>query len=307
MDKNQLNGNQTKGYLLVALSGSLWGTIGFFATLLSGMGLDPLMTAFLRLTMASLLLFIILLIIGKGMSLFRISKRGLLSCALIGVISQAFYNAFYMITIDKTGMATAAVLLYTSPVFTAIMSRIFFGESFSSNKIIAIAVNVVGCVLTVTGGNFGGMNISALGVIFGVLSGFTYALMPVFSRVGADHEHPLTSAFYGLVFGVPALFFIAQPWNGIGAEFTPQMLLVLFGYGLLPSALTYIIYFKGLSMVTETSKVAVLCSLETIVAAIIGYLAFQESFTVAKVIGVALVFGSIVIMNSGKQAGTKDA
>ena len=67
-------------------------------------------------------------------NLFRIRPAGVLSCLLVGLFSQALYNMFYMRTIKESGMAVAAVLLYTSPVFVALMSRIFFRESLGKNK-----------------------------------------------------------------------------------------------------------------------------------------------------------------------------
>ena len=149
-----MKNEQNKGYLMVFAAGMLWGTIGLFSTILSHLGMDSSAVAFYRLLAASILLIPVLVVKGRGFSLFRISRRGLLSCTLIGFISQAFYNLFYMKAIELGGMATSAVLLYTAPVFVAIMSRIFFKEPLGRNKLIAIAINIAGCVLTVTGGDF---------------------------------------------------------------------------------------------------------------------------------------------------------
>ena len=296
-----MNKEQNKGYLMVLAAGSLWGTIGLFATLLSNLGLSAGPVAFFRVLSATIMLALILLVKGKGTSLFRVSRRGLISCMLVGFVSQALYNICYMNTIEHCGMATAAVFLYTSPVYVALLSRILFREPLTGNKILAIVINIIGCILTVTGGDFSDMKISGFGIIMGILAGFTYALLPILSRTGADEEDPYTAAFYGQFFGALLLFFLIRPWNGIGVPVTWQVILVFIGFGIVPSAMGYITYYSGISKITETSRIPVLASVETVVAAIIGLVVFGQSLSLAKIAGIALVLISIAVMNMKKQ------
>lgn len=285
---------------MVLAAGSLWGTIGLFATLLSNMGMSAGPVAFFRVLSASIMLALILLVKGRGVSLFRVSRRGLISCMLVGFISQALYNVCYMNTIEQGGMATAAVFLYTSPVYVALISRVFFHEPLTRNKIIAIIINIAGCILTVTGGDFSDMKISGFGIIMGIMAGFTYALLPILSRTGADDEDPFSAAFYGQAFGALLLFFLIRPYNGIGTAFTLPMLLVFIGFGIVPSAMGYIVYYAGLSRITENSIVPVLASVETVVAALIGLIVFSQALSITKIVGIALVLISIAIMNKKK-------
>ena len=291
---------------MVLAAGTLWGTIGLFATILNNLGMEPFPVAFYRLLFASILLIPVMLVQGKGLSLFRISKRGLISCFLVGLVSQAIYNLCYMNAIEQGGMATASVLLYTAPVFVAIMSRVFFKEPLTKNVIIAIFVNICGCVLTVTGGNFTEVNLSVFGIVMGVAAGFTYGTLPVLSRLGADDEDPYTSSFYGLAFGAVALFFMVRPWRPEVTGITDyRMVLALIGFGIIPSALAYIIYFGGLGKIKETSIVPILASVETVAASIIGLIVFHQMLSPVKILGIALVFGSIVIMNLGKSTASE--
>lgn len=288
---------QNKGYLLILAAGALWGTIGFFATLLSDMGMNAGPVAFFRVLASAVMLALTLLIKGKGISLFRISRRGLISCMLVGFVSQAFYNVCYMNTIEQNGMATAAVFLYTSPIYVAILSRLFFHEPLTGNKILAIMINIIGCVLTVTGGTFSDVKISMFGLIMGLLAGFTYALLPILSRTGAADENPYTAAFYGQLFGALLLFILIRPNQNVGTVIDWKVILVLAGFGVVPSAMAYIAYYGGISKITETSKVPVIASVETVVAAVIGLLAFGQKLGAVKILGIALVLCSIAIMN----------
>jgi drug/metabolite transporter (DMT)-like permease len=178
-----------------------------------------------------------------------------------------------------------------------VISRLFFHEPLTKNKIAAIVINIAGCILTVTGGDFSDMRISGFGILMGVLSGFTYALLPILSRTGADEEDPFSAAFYGQAFGALLLFFLIRPYNGIGTPFTGVVLLLLIGFGIIPSAMAYIVYYNGLSKITETSRVPVLASVETVVAALIGLVVFGQSLGIVKIAGIALVMISIALMN----------
>ena len=293
-----MRSERNKGYLLVLTAGVLWGTIGLFATLLDGMGMKTGPVAFFRVLFSAVMLGLILLIRGKGTALFRIGRRGLISCMLIGLVSQALYNVCYMNAIRLNGMAAAAVFLYTSPVYVALLSRLFFREPLTRNKLLAILVNIVGCVLTVTGGSFSEMKISALGLITGILAGLAYAMLPILSRTGADREDPFTAAFYGQVFGALPLFFLIRPWRDVGCAIDPRVLLVLIGFGIVPSALAYIAYYAGIGRITETSKIPVLASVETVVAAGIGYLVFGQKLGPVRILGIAAVLCSIAVMNA---------
>ena len=130
----------------------------------------------------------------------------------------------------------------------------------------------------------------------GIMSGFTYALLPVLSRTGADKEHPYTAAFYGQLFGAMLLLFIIRPWN-TEVGFNTTLILAILGLGIVPSAMAYIAYYGGLSRMNETSKVPVLASVETVVAALIGLIAFGQGLGIAKCLGILLVLISIIVMN----------
>lgn len=298
MKKSKENSDQSLGYLLVLIAGSLWGTIGYFATLLSDLRMRADSVAFFRLLSASIMLSLVLIVKGRGLKLFRITKRGFISCVLIGFISQAVYNISYMYAIEQGGMASAAVFLYTSPIYVALLSKFFFGEALTKRKFAAIAINISGCLLAVTDGSFSEISISKLGIVAGIVAGFTYALLPILSRLGANDEDPFTAAFYGQAFGVIFLFFIVRPFNGTGISFDLNVMLILAAFGIIPSTVGYVSYCSGISKIKDTSIIPVLASVETVVAALIGLAAFNQSIGLVKSVGIGLVLLSIAIINS---------
>lgn len=283
---------------MIICAGALWGTIGLFADGLTRMGLTTTARAFSRLFFAAVLLIPIILAL-RGPKAFRISRRHLFFCVLLGVITQGIFNFAYMSSIEELGAATAVVLLYTSPLYVAVLSVILFSEKITRRKAIAIGINLAGCFLTVTGGVLDFSSLSLYGILMGLLAGFTYALQPIFSKLAGDDNDPLTQAFYTFLFAAVSLFIVSHPAHEIAAHFSLRLLVLMLAAAFVTSALAQSLYYAGLKRITEPSRAPVMASVENVTAGICGYLLLGEDVKVLKIIGIGIVIFSIFIMNAG--------
>ncbi len=297
------------GYAMVFVAALMWGTIGIFVKGISGAGVTSQTMAAVRLLTGAVVLAPVLVFMGcRGagcgdakpgpLALFRADARSLACCALVGIPGLVISNTCYYESMDAVGMSTASVLLYTSPVFGCILGRLLYREGVTPNKLAAIACNIVGCVLTVTDGDLAGFHFSAYGIGIGVLAGFLGATLAVFSRMATARMHPLAVTFWGFVFGGGFMAAVTAPWTDLTAVLSPQLIGLFVGFGLIPTALAYICYMQGLSMGLETSKVPVIASFETVATVLVGIGIYGEAAGVVKVLGILLVLGSIVIMNT---------
>ncbi|NLY81581.1 MAG: EamA family transporter [Clostridiales bacterium] len=291
----------TKGYLYILLAGIFWGLIGLFVTVLSDMGFDSLTIAFIRVFYGFIFLILVALYISGKKGLIP-NKTELTFAFLMGIICQALFNLSYTYTINSVGVATGAILLYTSPVFVAIMSRIVFSDKITSIKILALLINIIGCSLTVTNGNIGVLEISKLGLLMGATSGFFYALITIFGKLAANRNcNMVTISLYSFFFATIFLTFVAKPWESIEMLTSTNVILVSSLYGIIPTALAYLLYMKGLTKPIKASKVPVIASVETIVAALVGILIFNEIFGIYKIMGMALVIISVLLISSARE------
>lgn len=289
---------QQKGYIMIGLAGSLWGTLGLFGKLLFRYDFTPQLTVFCRLFIAFWILFIIILF--KDKNLLKIDKRGLKYTFLIGVFSQGVYNLLYFQSIEKTTIATAVVLLYTSPIFLIIMGRIFYKEMLNKEKYISLILCVIGCFLTVTGGSLKVLDVNLPGVLMGVGAGFNYALVTILSKAIIDEYNPITVIFYGFGFGWLFLMPFSNPSTLIHIKYSFSLITILLGFALIPSVFSYLLYIPGLSYGVEASKAGIISSLEIVVSVIISFMVFGENLWGFKLIGIILVLLSIVVINKQK-------
>lgn len=299
--------SRVRGYMLIFLAGCLWGTMGIFVDLLTARGISALVIVFLRYT-GGLIVLTVLILCARGPSAFRISRRGLLCSVLAGLLGQALFSSCYTESIRLIGMSNAVVLLYTAPVFVCIMSRIFYREPITKNKIASLAINIFGCWLCVTGGTVGGLKLSGTGILAGVGAGFLYATMTIISKTAAEQDDPLTICFFSFVTAWVFAFIAFRPLSETDAFLHPDVLLIVLLYGIFPTAGAYGIYLMGLGHGLEASRVPVIASVETVVAALIGILWNGEAATLFKFVGIALVLISIAVMNllkTGRAAGAE--
>lgn len=286
-----------KNYAFIFVSGSLWGTIGLFVKLMDGFGSTSSYTSFLRLFIVFFLLVIITLV-KDGAAGFRVSRRTLISCLLLGVVCQGIYNIFYSMSVSQNGMAMASVLLYTSPVFTSITAMLAFRERLTKRKWLALFINIIGCILTATGGNLSGSTIALGGFIIGLGAGFTYAMSAIFGRLATDDQaSPFAIATYNFLFGSAFVALTTHPWTTVSSPLDCRLLIVGTLFALIPTALGYIFYFKGLSRITQSSKVPVVASVELVVATILGVLLFSEQIGAFNIVGIVCVLCSILLFS----------
>lgn len=296
MDKKQSSAKL--GYLLIFLAGAGWGTGGVWITQMGRLGASSLMTGFTgHLFALPMLAIAILLTLGK--SGFKISKRGLLFSIIMGVVTKGFFKMAYDTTISTIGVSTGAVLLYTAPVFVAILSMLVFREKLYKNNYIALAMNLIGVFLMVTLGNFSSLNIAPLGLLLGLISAFLHASNTIMAKISGSADDSLTMAFYMLVFSTITQGIFAQPWTDTNMALLTSGSFLFWAIinALITGALANLFYLKGLSTNIDASKAPIISSVEVIVASLMGVILFGEGMNWVGLLGIGLMLGSIYLMN----------
>ena len=292
--------NDKGGYLFLLLAGTLWGTTGIFVNQLKAYGIDSSWMGSIKLFAGGLMLFAFV-IATRGVKALKLDRKALGICLAIGFFCQGLFNICYLGAIQRVGMAFGGVLLYLSPVIVAILSTLFFREKMTGLKILALVCNLLGCALTVTGGDLSGLSLPLLGILMGFGAAFFYALAPLLGRLAVDNMDPYVTAAYASLFGsLTTLGFIFLTGKGVPETlFTGAAPFWLFGISFVPTALAYLCYYTGLGYRLESSRVGVITSIELVVATLIGVLAYHDPLGAVNMAGVGLVVLSIFVMNLG--------
>ncbi len=287
---------EQKGYILIFAAGILWGTIGIFLKEMSLCGASAIEIAFLRMAFAFLCMLVITALNG-GLPSMKIGRKELLYCALLGIVCHGIHNILYSLAVSISGVSVSAVVMNIAPAVTLLTALFLFSEKLTSWKAFAICLNIAGCTLAVTGGDFSFGNVSVIGILCSVGAGATYGLVPIIGRFAMKNVNVFVSSTYSYLFAALMLVVPAKPWTfQMDMTFMHLILLVVI-LALVPTSLGYIIYYRGLSMITETSKASVLASNQTVVAAVLGMLIYHETLNLISWIGIITVLVSISCMN----------
>jgi DME family drug/metabolite transporter len=279
----------------IILAGITWGLIGLFSHDLRRVGLTPLQITHWRNLVSGISIVTFVLI--KDKSLLKIFLRDLWMFFGTGVLSIAFFNICYLTAMQESSIAVAVTLLYTSPVFLMLFSVFLFKEKFTANK--ALAIVLAGTGLLFITGLIGAASvpITTRALVFGVLSGFGYALYSVFGRFALRKYNWLTILAYTFIFAVIALFPFADFPGMVEATFTEtRAILSMLALGLVSTVMPFTFYTIGLKHM-EISKAALLTFVEPTVGMLVSVLVFKEAFTINYAIGMVLIVSSIIALN----------
>lgn len=296
LPKNKVNDLQ-KGQCFIAFGALIWGTQGLFAKWMMSGGATAIQSASIKLLTGAFLLFLTMaLTCPKAL---KIDLRGLALTLLIGLVSQAGFNSLYYSSVARIGVASAAVILYTSPVFFLLFAWLFFKEKMTSYKILSAFICMVGCAVAIGIKQLLNSPLELLGVLQALLAAIAFALMGVLGKKGLGNYKPLTIIVYSFGFGGLFLLPIALGQGLSPTANLSQIALGGLGIGVFPAALSYLLYFTGVSLGVPLSQAGLISSLEMVSAVFMAHLCLGETLGFVQLIGVALILGSIVLSEVG--------
>jgi drug/metabolite transporter, DME family len=288
-----------RAVIYIILGASLWGTIGWFVKNLYGFGFTPMEVVTLRVfTSAIILLLFMFLTSPKKIKLSSLSDIKYFIGT--GIFSIIFFNYCMFTAIELSSIPVATALLYTAPTFVAILSFFLFKEPFTKIKSVALIGTLFGTALVVELLPLNLNNIHINSIFFGIGSGIGYALYSIFSKYALKKYSSLSITTFTFI--IAAIFLIPFfPYQEkLPLLMNVNVLFLALGLGLFPTVIAYIVYTYGLNK-TEASKASILSTIEPVVATSIGIFIFQESFNLIQMIGMIMILGSVILMQTKKE------
>ena len=126
--------------------------------------------------------------------------------------------AFGMYTVSILSLAETTLLLFTSPLFTVLLSAIFLKERIGIYRIGAVVIGFVGVAVASSHGEF---SLPLIGLITGLCWGFLSGAVDVTLRWMGDTENSYTTTFYFMLIGGMACG-LYWPYSANSIDFTNQ-------------------------------------------------------------------------------------
>ena len=287
---------QKTGTMLIILAGCFWGSMGIFVRKLGEEGFDSIQIVSIRVTLAALFFSLILFL--KDRSGFKISLRDIPLFLGLGFGSVLFFTVCYFAAINMMSLSTAAILLYTSPIWIMLMSVLFFHEKLTGRKLLALAAAFGGCVL-ISGISGGGITLT--GLLVGLGSGIGYGLYSILGTIALKRYSPYTVTAYTFLFAAAGSLIICRPGEMLGSfaasDHLAGLILFCFLTAFVTAVVPFLAYTLGLETV-EASKAGILATIEPMVATLFGVLIFKEPLTFFSCLGILMILSSVIILNT---------
>jgi drug/metabolite transporter (DMT)-like permease len=196
----------------------------------------------------------------------------------------------------------AAVLMYTSPAWVAVISWRWMGERLEKRGVGALVLALGGAALVARVYNPATLRFNLPGVAFGLAAGLTYGLYSVFNKALVRRNRPWTVQVYGLLIGAGILVALTPVTELARGFSSPQSVLLLLGMGLIPTLLASLAFAVGVQWV-PVSVAAIIATLEPAVATAFGYLFFGERLEPLQWVGTLAIVSAVLLLRPASNDG----
>jgi len=272
----------TRNILRIHAAVLLFGLAGLFGKLLT---LEPVVIVFGRVVFASLTLFLVATWWrGAGGS---VSPWNLLAFAVLGVLLAIHWTTFFL-SVQTSSVALALITYSTFPIFVVFLEPLFFREKLHASDALLAAVALAGIAILVP--NFHLNDRVMRGVLWGVASGLTFALLSLLNRKYVRQHSSITIALYQDAFAAVALLpFVIRRWPTV----TLNDVLLLAVLGVLCTAIAHSLFIAGMSGISTRTASMIAC-LEPVYGVVLAALILHEAPSARTILGGAVVLAVAV-------------
>ncbi len=270
---------------------------------------DPFTMTFLRFFIGGLFLFFISSMVSgvarKKIKKNRVSdphlvpsvdqkmvKADFFKIIFIGSLNTIFSMTMLQLSIKHGTASSAATLISTSPLFTALFAYLIISEKVSKRKKFGIALGVIGILIF----GFGMLEGDTLsGILFGIIAAVTFGMYSVLLRRHIARYGPLRCTAYSTL--IPSLiygFFLM-----ISGQFTIPVLdtqgwVIVFYLGICVTGIAYYSLLEAVNRMGATIAMR-LFYVKPVVATAFALLFLAEPVGIVKIIGMGIIIFSLFL------------
>lgn len=274
-----------KGYIYAVLSAIMFGSAGIFIKFSYYSKIDAIDLLTLQYIFAVSIMVIIALIYDKKLLIIKFSEVKRL--AVMGIIGNTFMTVFYYKAFETLPVSMVTLLLYTYPIMVFLYSSIFYKTRISKQKIVAILMAFIGCILSLDLLK-GNEKISIVGIIYGVLCAVFYAFMNLYTEKKLEDINPMTISIYSTIFSLLTLLVYRTPSSLSYKFITRQSIIYIILLAVFCEIIPLTLLYASIKCIGAL-KVSIISNLEIPSAMIISYFILNEKVDILQIFGAVLI------------------
>lgn len=271
--------NHKKSILHLHIAVMLFGLAGVVGQFVE---VPSVMVAMGRVVCSSILLFVIAKV--KQDSLKLDSKRDYFGIVATGVVLAIHWTTFFQ-SIQVSSVAIGTITFSTFPLFLTFLEPIVYREKLRLNSVISAVILLLGVAITIP--EFSMENQVTLGVIWGMISSLTYAVITLANRYFSKKYEGRIVSFYeqgsAAIVLLPAIFLVPTVWR-------TQDIVGVVIVGCVCTAFAYSLYVSAQKKV-KAQTAGIISGMETVYGIVYALLFLREIPTGREILGGIVILG----------------
>ena len=286
-----------KGATLTLLGATCWGLSGVLGEYLLNISkIDSTWVISNRLFYSGIVLVIILFLKDKKslMNVFS-DKKDILRLLNFSFLGLLICQGTFFLAIKYTNAGMATVIQFTGPVMIMAYYCVVGRRLPMVAEVVAIMTSLFGTVLMATHLDFSKLNISTLGLFWGIFSAFGLASYNI-SSVNLTKKYGVMPIMaWGLLIAGSVVYF-ATGSNYIPENFTLMDFLCMAGVIVVGTVVSFSLYLEGIRLIGAVTGSIIGC-FEPIAAIIFSFLLLGTTFGVVDLIGACFILSAVVVLS----------
>jgi drug/metabolite transporter (DMT)-like permease len=282
---------------LLLLMSFIWGS-NFTAIKYSLEDLEPLAFNGLRMSIATILLVVSARLSGKD---FSVPRHDLLKLFGLGLLANTCYQGMFILGMSRTRAGNAALIVSTTPLFTAVYGWLRKYEHFTPRGILGLVLAFGGILLIVlTSHKDVSLGDTLIGDSLLLAATICWSLHTVGSRRLVQVYGSTKATAIMMATGTPTLLLLCAPtlyrqeWSRVRPIAWGGVLFSAF----FAIALAYVIWNYGVRKL-GTTHTAVFGYVTPVVAMLVAWFALGESPTVGQIAGAFVIIFGLYLVRGG--------
>lgn len=235
-----------------------------------------------RVICSSILLFLIAVI--KKESLRLNSKKDYCMIILTGAVMAIHWTTFFQ-SIQVSTVAIGTITFSTFPLFLTFIEPLVFHEKLRRQNILSAVILLIGVMITIP--EFSMANHTTIGIIWGMVSSLSYAVLTLANRYFSARYAARTVCLYeqgsAAIVLLPALFLVETTWR-------PQDLAGITFVGFICTAFAHSLYVSAQKSV-RAQTAGIVSGMETVYGILYALLLLGEIPSVRELAGGVVILG----------------
>ena len=286
-----------KGIVFTLLGATCWGLSGVLGEYLLNISkIDPVWIIANRLFFSGIVMVAMLFLKDKN-NLVRVfsDKKDILKLLNFSFFGLLICQGTFFLTIKYTNAGMATVIQYIGPVIIMLYYCVIGRRLPLPREVIAIVVSLFGTVLIATHFDFSKLNISTLGLFWGLLSAFGLASYNIFSISLTTKYGVMPIMAWGLLIAGVVVYFTTGS-NYVPDNFTLIDFICMSGVVIIGTILSFSLYLEGVRLIGAVTGSIIGC-FEPIAAIIFSFLLLGTTFGTIDLIGAAFILSAVIVLS----------